>query len=104
MIKLPNWIGKKVRVAVFAKDKDADDALSEGADIVGTEDLAKKIQEGDLNYDRIIASPEMMGIVGKVAKILGPKGLMPNPKMGTVSPKVGEAVKLAKSGLIHFKA
>ena len=103
-VSLPNGIGKKVRVAVFAKDKDADDALSEGADIVGTEDLAKKIQEGDLNYDRIIASPEMMGIVGKVAKILGPKGLMPNPKMGTVSPNVGEAVKLAKSGQIHFKA
>ncbi len=103
-VTLPNGIGKKVRVAVFAKDKNADDALAEGADIVGAEDLAKKIEDGDLNYDRIIASPDMMVVVGKVAKILGPKGLMPNPKMGTVSSNIGEAVKLAKSGQIHFKA
>ena len=74
-----------------------------GADAVGSEDLAKKMEEGDLNYDRIIASPDMMGVVGKIAKILGPKGLMPNPKMGTVSPNVGEAVKLAKSGQINFR-
>ena len=103
-VSLPNGIGKKIKVAVFAKDKNAQDALSEGADEVGAEDLAKKMEDGDLNYDRVIASPDMMGIVGKIAKILGPKGLMPNPKMGTVSSNVSEAVKLAKSGQIHFKA
>ena len=103
-VVLPNGIGKDIKVAVFAKDKNADEAKAEGADAVGSEDLAKKMEEGDLNYDRIIASPDMMGVVGKIAKILGPKGLMPNPKMGTVSPNVGEAVKLAKSGQINFKA
>ncbi len=103
-VVLPNGIGKDIKVAVFAKDKNAEEAKAEGADVVGSEDLAKKMEEGDLNYDRIIASPDMMGVVGKIAKILGPKGLMPNPKMGTVSPNVGEAVKLAKSGQINFKA
>ena len=103
-VSLPHGIGKKVRVAVFAKDKNAESAQKEGADVVGTDDLIKKIQDGDLNYDRIIATPDMMGIVSKVAKILGPKGLMPNPKMGTVTTNVGEAVKLAKEGQIHFKA
>ncbi len=103
-VSLPNGIGKKIKVAVFAKDKGAEDALKAGADIVGSEDLAKKMEDGDLNYDRVIASPDMMGVVGKIAKILGPKGLMPNPKMGTVSPNIGEAVKLAKEGQIHFKA
>ncbi len=103
-VVLPNGIGKDIKVAVFAKDKNAEEAKAEGADAVGSEDLAKKMEEGDLNYDRIIASPDMMGVVGKIAKILGPKGLMPNPKMGTVSPNVGEAVKLAKSGQINFKA
>ncbi len=103
-VVLPNGIGKDIKVAVFAKDKNAEEAKAEGADAVGSEDLAKKMEDGDLNYDRIIASPDMMGVVGKIAKILGPKGLMPNPKMGTVSPNVGEAVKLAKSGQINFKA
>ena len=103
-VSLPNGIGKKIRVAVFAKDKNAEDALSEGADVVGAEDLAKKMEDGDLDYDRVIASPDMMSVVSKIAKILGPKGLMPNPKMGTVSSNLGEAVKLAKSGQIHFKA
>ena len=103
-VVLRNGIGKDIKVAVFAKDKNAEEAKAEGADVVGSEDLAKKMEEGDLNYDRIIASPDMMGVVGKIAKILGPKGLMPNPKMGTVSPNVGEAVKLAKSGQINFKA
>ncbi len=103
-VVLPNGIGKDIKVAVFAKDKNADEAKAEGADAVGSEDLARKMEEGDLNYDRIIASPDMMGIVGKIAKILGPKGLMPNPKMGTVSPNIAEAVKLAKSGQINFKA
>ncbi len=103
-VSLPNGIGKKIKVAVFAKDKNAEDALSEGADVVGAEDLAKKMEDGDLDYDRVIASPDMMSVVSKIAKILGPKGLMPNPKMGTVSSNLGEAVKLAKSGQIHFKA
>ncbi len=103
-VSLPNGIGKELKVAVFAKDKKADDAVEAGADIVGSEDLAKKMEDGDLNYDRIIASPDMMPIVGKIAKILGPKGLMPNPKLGTVSSNITEAVKLAKSGQIHFKA
>jgi len=103
-ISLPNGIGKNVKVAVFAKDKQAEEALAQGADIVGSEDLAKKIEDGDTNYDRVIASPDMMGIVGKIAKVLGPKGLMPNPKMGTVSNDISEAVKLAKSGQIHYKA
>ncbi len=103
-VVLPNGIGKNVKVAVFAKDKNAEEALAQGADVVGSEELAKKMESGDLNYDRIIASPDMMAIVGKIAKILGPKGLMPNPKMGTVSSNIGEAVKLAKSGQIHYKA
>ena len=103
-VVLPNGIGKNVKVAVFAKDKNAEEALAQGADVVGSEELAKKMESGDLNYDRIIASPDMMAIVGKIAKILGPKGLMPTPKMGTVSSNIGEAVKLAKSGQIHYKA
>ncbi len=103
-VSLPNGIGKKIKVAVFAKDKNAEDALSEGADVVGAEDLAKKMEGGDLDYDRVIASPDMMGVVSKIAKILGPKGLMPSPKMGTVSSNLVEAVKLAKSGQIQFKA
>ncbi len=103
-VSLPNGTGKKVKVAVFAKDKEAEAAISEGADVVGGEDLAKKMQDGDTNYDRVIASPDMMVTVGKIAKVLGPKGLMPNPKMGTVSSNMAEAVKLAKSGQIQFKA
>ena len=103
-VSLPNGIGKKIRVAVFAVDKNAEDALSAGADVVGSDDLIKKIEDGQLNFDRIIASPDMMSTVSKVAKILGPKGLMPNPKMGTVSSNVGDAVKLANSGQVHYKA
>ena len=103
-VSLPNGIGKKIRVAVFAIDKNAEDALSAGADVVGSDDLVKKIEEGQLDFDRIIASPDMMSTVSKVAKILGPKGLMPNPKMGTVSSNVADAVKLAKSGQVHYKA
>ena len=91
-------------LAVFAKDKNAEDAKKEGADFVGADDLVQKIQDGFLDFDRVIASPDMMGSVSKVAKILGPKGLMPNPKMGTVTPNVGEAVKLVKSGQVQFKA
>ncbi len=103
-VNLPNGTGKKIRVAVFAKDKNAEDAKKEGADIIGSDDLVQKIQEGFLDFDRVIASPDMMGTVSKVAKILGPKGLMPNPKMGTVTPNVSEAVKLTKSGQVQFKA
>ena len=102
-VNLPNGSGKEIKVAVFAKDKNAEDAKKEGADVIGSDDLVKKIQDGFLDFDRVIASPDMMSIVSKVAKILGPKGLMPNPKMGTVTPNIGEAVKLAKSGQVQFK-
>ena len=102
-VSLPNGSGKTIKVAVFAKDKNAEDAKNEGADFIGSDDLIQKIQDGFLDFDRVIASPDMMGSVSKVAKILGPKGLMPNPKMGTVTPNVGEAVKLAKSGQIQYK-
>lgn len=102
-ITLPNGTGKTVRVAVFAKGDAAKDAEAAGADIVGAEDLVEKIQQGELNFDRVIAAPDCMPLVGKIGKILGPKGLMPNPKTGTVTPKVGEAVKAVKSGMIEFK-
>ena len=103
-VNLPHGSGKEIIVAVFAKDKNAEDAKKEGADFIGSDDLVQKIQDGFLNFDRVIASPDLMVSVSKVAKILGPKGLMPNPKMGTVTPNVGEAVKLAKSGQVQFKA
>ena len=103
-VNLPNGSGKKIKVAVFANDKNADDAKKEGADYIGSDDLVQKIQEGFLEFDRVIASPEMMSTVSKVAKILGPKGLMPNPKMGTVTQNIGEAVKMAKSGQVQFKS
>ena len=102
-VNLPNGSGKNIKVAVFAKDKNADDAKKEGADIIGSDELVEKIQKGFLDFDRVIASPDMMASVSKVAKILGPKGLMPNPKMGTVTSNIGEAVKLAKSGQVQFK-
>ena len=100
---LPNGSGKEIKVAVFAKDKNAEDAKKEGADVIGSDDLVQKIQDGFLDFDRVIASPDMMSSVSKVAKILGPKGLMPNPKMGTVTTNIGEAVRLAKSGQVQFK-
>ena len=102
-VNLPNGSGKKIKVAVFAIDKNAENAKKEGADVIGSDDLVQKIQDGFLDFDRVIASPDMMSSVSKVAKILGPKGLMPNPKMGTVTPNIGEAVKLAKSGQVQFK-
>ena len=102
-VNLPNGSGKVIKVAVFAKDKNAEDAKKEGAEFIGSDDLVQKIQDGFLDFDRVIASPDMMGSVSKIAKILGPKGLMPNPKMGTVTPNIGEAVKLAKSGQVQFK-
>lgn len=104
MISLPNGTGKSVRVAVFAKDAKADEAKKAGADIVGAEDLVQQIKEGKIDFDRCIATPDMMGMVGQVAKILGPKGMMPNPKLGTVTPDVAKAVSDAKAGAIEFRA
>ncbi|MCB9964248.1 MAG: 50S ribosomal protein L1 [Rhodospirillales bacterium] len=101
---LPHGTGKTVRVAVFAKDDKAEEAKKAGADIVGAEDLVEKIQNGEINFDRAIASPDMMALVGRVAKILGPKGLMPNPKLGTVTPNIKAAVESAKAGALEFRA
>lgn len=104
MVSLPNGTGASVTVAVFAKDDKAEAAKAAGADIVGAEDLVEKIKDGDVSFDRCIATPDMMAMVGQVAKILGPKGLMPNPKLGTVTPDVEKAVKDAKGGAIEFRA
>ena len=104
MVTLPNGTGSTVRVAVFAKDDKAEEAKAAGADLVGAEDLVEKIQGGELDFDRCIATPDMMALVGRVAKVLGPKGLMPNPKLGTVTPNVEKAVKDAKGGALEFRA
>ena len=104
MIQLPHGTGKSVRVAVFAKGEKADEARKAGADIVGADDLAEKITAGFTEFDRVVATPDMMGVVGKLGKVLGPRGLMPNPKLGTVTPNVVEAVKAAKAGSIEFRA
>ena len=103
VVSLPKGTGKDVRVAVFAKGDKAEEAKAAGADIVGAEDLMQQVQDGNTNFDRVIATPDMMGIVGRLGKVLGPKGLMPNPKLGTVTPNVGEAVKAAKSGQVEFR-
>jgi large subunit ribosomal protein L1 len=92
-----------MRVAVFAKDAKADEAREAGADLVGADDLAAKVQEGEIEFDRCIATPDMMAVVGKLGKILGPRGLMPNPKLGTVTPNVVQAVKDAKGGQVEFR-
>ena len=102
-VVLPNGTGKSVRVAVFAKDAKADEAKEAGADIVGSTELIEQIQEGNINFDTVIATPDMMGTLGRVARILGPKGLMPNPKTGTVTMDVAKAVTEAKGGKVNFR-
>lgn len=103
MVAMPHGTGKSVRVAVFARGDKAIEAQKAGADFVGAEDLGDKIAGGFTDFDRVIASPDMMGVVGKLGKVLGPKGLMPNPKLGTVTPNVVDAVKAAKSGQVEFR-
>ncbi len=103
MVTLPSGTGKDVKVAVFARGDKAAAALAAGADKVGAEDLLEDMQAGNVDYGRVIATPDMMGVVGRLGKLLGPKGLMPNPKLGTVTPNVAEAVKAAKGGQIEFR-
>ena len=104
VVSLPNGNGKTMKIAVFAKDKKAEEAKQAGADVIGAEDLAEDMQKGNLDYDRVIATPDMMGVVGKIGKVLGPKGLMPNPKLGTVTLDVKAAVEAAKSGQVQYRA
>lgn len=103
VVSLPSGTGKDVRVAVFARDAKADEAREAGAEIVGAEDLMEEIQNGRSDFDRVIASPDMMSVVGRLGKVLGPRGLMPNPKVGTVTPNVAQAVKDAKGGAVEFR-
>ena len=102
-VAMPNGTGKSVRVAVFARDAKADEAKAAGAEFVGAEELAEAIQNGEAGFDRVIATPDMMGVVGRLGKVLGPRGLMPNPKLGTVTPDVAAAVQAAKAGEVQFR-
>ena len=104
VVSLPHGTGKTMRVAVFARDAKADEAKAAGADVIGAEDLAEEIQNGRLDFDCVIATPDMMGVVGRLGKILGTKGLMPNPTLGTVTPNVADAVAEAKAGQVQFRA
>jgi large subunit ribosomal protein L1 len=104
LVNLPNGTGKTVRVGVFARGPKAEEAQAAGADVVGAEDLAEKVQAGDIQFDRCIATPDMMALVGRLGKILGPRGLMPNPKLGTVTMDVRGAVSAAKGGQVEFRA
>ena len=103
VVELPNGSGRSVRVAVFAKDAKADEAKEAGADLVGAEDLMETVQAGTIDFDRCIATPDMMPLVGRLGKVLGPRNLMPNPKVGTVTTDVAEAVRAAKGGAVEFR-
>ena len=104
LTSLPNGTGKTVRIGVFARGPKAEEALAAGADVVGADDLAEKIQAGEINFDRCIATPDMMGVVGRLGKILGPRGLMPNPRLGTVTMDVKSAIAAAKAGQVEYRA
>jgi large subunit ribosomal protein L1 len=104
LISLPNGTGKTLRIGVFARNVKAEEARAAGADVVGAEDLAEKVQAGEINFDRCIATPDMMALVGRLGKILGPRGLMPNPKLGTVTMDVKGAVAAARAGQVEYRA